>query len=134
MTRIIALFFSLAMCLSLIACGGNASDFYEVESETESIGEVDKSETSNYFGVWESAHMRFTINKGGIGKYEQPGTSGGNYDLTWEVKDEVLVIIINSRVKEYMASFELDEEGNSLLIIQNGLPSYYDGETLFDKQ
>lgn len=127
MKKAISLLLALALCLSLCACGDG-------KAEPTTANEIDKSESSNYVGVWESEHMRFTVNKGGIGRYEQPGTDIGFFDFTWEVKDEVLVIFITGQVSEYKASFELSDDGTSLTILHNGLPGYTEGETAYEKQ
>lgn len=123
MKKFLTLLLATIMCVSLCACGGDETD-----------NGVDRSESSNYVGVWESEHMRFTVNKGGIGRYEQPDTSFGYFDFTWEVKDEVLVIFITGQISEYKASFELSDDGTSLTILHNGLPGSTVGETTYAKQ
>ena len=77
--------------------------------------------------------MRFTINKGGVGRYEQPNSDIGFFDFTYEIQDEVMTITIESSVQNYVASFELNDDGTTLTILHNGLPSYYEEETGFVK-
>ncbi len=119
MKRTLALFLALLMTLSLCACGGEKG--------------IDKSDTSNYIGVWSAEHMRLTVDKGGVGSYAQPGTEYGIFDFTWEVKDDLLVITISSFLGPSTASFELDDEGTSLTIVHNGLPGYTVGVTALEK-
>ncbi|WP_458406783.1 hypothetical protein [Anaerotignum sp.] len=116
MKKITGLLLAIIMCISMCACG---------------------NDSEKYIGVWESAHMRFTIDEGGIGRYEMPNSGMGYFDFTWEVKDEVIVITIDSAVSKYTASFELyenDEVGEYLKILHNGLPSYNPNETEYFKQ
>ena len=131
MKKLLVLVLAAALALSLVACGGGTGDTPSGGGENNVI---DKSTTDAYIGVWESAHMRFTVNKGGIGRYEQPTSTIGYFDFTYEVKDEVLVITIPSSVTDYTASFELNDEGTALTILQNGLPSYYSEESEFIKK
>ena len=126
MKRVFSLLLVLVLCLSLCACGGTK------EATTEP--KLDKNETMNYIGVWESAHMRFTIEKGGVGRYELPGNRSGYYDFTWEVKDEIVIITIKGQVTEYKATFELNDAGTSLTILHNYLPASIVGETEYTKK
>ncbi len=121
MKRTLALCLALLMALSLCACGGEKG--------------IDKSDASNYIGVWSAEHMRLTVSKGGVGAYEQPGTEyQGAFDFTWEVKDDVLVILFDLAIYgQSTASFELDDEGTSLTILHNGLPDYAKGVTALEK-
>ena len=107
------------MTISLMACGGSES----------------KDVTADYVGVWENEYFRLTINKGGIGKYENLlSDSGESYDLNWEVSDDVLVTQIDFMGMEHKASLELSEDMSSLVIIQMGFPAYVEGEETFTKQ
>lgn len=124
MKKIASLIASLALALVLVACGGNISD----TSNT-----VDKNSSDSYIGIWQSDNMRFTIDKGGIGRYEQPNSGVGFYDFTYEIQDEVMTITIQSSVQDYVASFELNDDDTTLTILHNGLPSFYEGETEFVK-
>ena len=130
MKKALCLILALMICFPLYACGTKE----ETEPTTEYV--LDKSDTSNYIGVWESLHMRFTINKGGVGRYELPeNTKGiGYYDFTWEVTDELLIITIKSQAAEYKATFELNDKGTSLTLLHNGLPTSHQGETEYTKK
>lgn len=123
MKKVWAFLLAAALALSLAACGGTGG----------SSSAVDKNSADSYLGVWESDNMRFTINKGGIGRYEQPNSDIGFFDFTYEVEDEVLTMHLTGAVTDYVASFELTDDGTALTILHNGLPGYYEGETEFIK-
>lgn len=116
MKKILALLLVAVMCLSFVACG-----------------KLDKNDTANYIGVWETENMQLTLNKGGVGEYKMK-TSSGSYTIQWEVEDEVLITRISGMGLEYTGSLELNEDASSLTIIQNGFPTYANGETEFLKQ
>lgn len=121
MKKVWCLLLSAVLMLSLAACGGNADT-------------IDKNSSDSYIGVWESDNMRFTISKGGVGRYEQPNDDTmGFFDFTYEIADEVMTISISGAVQDYVASFELNDDGTALTILHNGLPGYYEGETEFFK-
>lgn len=111
MKNLISLLMVMITCISICACG---------------------NDSKKYVGVWESAHMRFTINEGGIGRYERLESDTGYYDFTWEIKDEILIITIDS-IRKSVSSFELNDDGSSLTILQNGLPTSQPGETIYSK-
>jgi outer membrane biogenesis lipoprotein LolB len=127
MKKALSILLALVLCLSLCACGGSTA-----ETPTEKT--MDKNDSANYIGVWETKDRRITINKGGVGRYEQPNSDYGYFDFTWEIKDEVLVITIREIIGDMMATFELDESGTSLTIIQDGLPGYTTEEKVYQKQ
>ena len=131
MKKALSLILALVMCLSLCACGSGNE-----ENDATTNDGLNKNETANYIGVWKSAHMQFTIEKGGVGRYELPGNTNGigYYDFTWEVKDEILVITIKGQVAEYKATFELNDAGTSLTILHNGLPTSHQDETEYAKK
>lgn len=135
MRKSLSFIFLTVLVLSLVACGGDTSNAKNTPNGGEENNVVDKSTTSSYIGTWESAHMRFTVNKGGIGRYDTYGINNvGYYDFTYEVKDEVLVITMNRATGEYIASFELNDDGTALTILQDGLPVRMSGEIEFIKQ
>lgn len=119
---------ALVLCLSLCACGGGGGT-----PETTDAA-MDKNDSSIYIGTWETEHMRLTITKGGVGRYEMLTDDSGHYDLNWEVKDEVLVTQISFFGMEHKAVMEISEDGSSLTIIQLGFPSYVEGEDVFAKK
>ena len=121
MKKFLSVFLAVVMCLSFVACGKGNSDT------------LDKNDNSNYIGVWETEHIRLTINKGGVGEY-QFKTEDGKYNLEWEVSDEVLITRINFMGTEYKSTLELNDDASVLSIIQNGFPKFIDGETEFVKQ
>ena len=127
MKKLWALILAGALVLSLGACGGNRG------STENTASSIDKNDPERYIGVWESANMRFTINKGGVGRYEQPNSDTGFFDFTYEIKDEVLTMELSGAIMDYSASFELSDDGTTLIILHNGLPGYYEGETEFTK-
>lgn len=130
--KALSIILTIALCLSLCACSSGGNE----ENNTSTNDALNKNETANYIGVWESAHMQFTIEKGGVGRYELPGNTVGvgYYDFTWEVKDELIIITIKGQVTEYKATFELNDAGTSLTILHNGLPASHQGETEYTKK
>lgn len=124
MKKAVSLILALMLLLSLCACGGGS---------TGSDGTLDKSDTANYLGTWETEHYRLTISKGGVGRYENLDSTE-SYDLNWEVTDEVLVTQISFFGMEFKAVMELSEDGSSLTALQLGFPVYVEGEETFTKQ
>ena len=155
MKIIIALLMTISISLSLMACGENNVDIDNSQSniqtsittepethnadtitipETEAITVMDKNDTANYIGVWETANFRLTITKGGVGRYENLGNSGEYYDLDWDVKDEVLITKISFVGMEHKAVLELNEDASSLVVLQVGFPVYIKDEDTFSKK
>ena len=136
MKRMIALTLALVMCLSLCACGGGESNTPNTPETTEAPTDavMDKNDSSNYIGTWETEHSRLTITKGGVGRYEMLTQNSGYYDLNWEVKDEVLITQISFMGMEHKAVLEISEDGASLSVLQLGFPSYVEGEDVFTKK
>ena len=134
MKKIWALILAFILILALTACGG-AQDENAVDNNSDEsyINAIDKNSNESYIGVWESKNMRFTIQKGGVGRYEQPNSDMGFFDFTYEVEDEVLTMELTGATMDYSASFELNDDGSALTILHNGLPGYYEGETEFIK-
>lgn len=121
MKKIIALLLVAVMCLSLVACGNSKA--------------LNKNDTSNYIGVWQSEHFRLTVTKGGVGTYENLISGTEKYDLEWEVTDEVIVIRISGYAgMEHKAVLELNEDMTSLVTLQNGFPVFVEGEDTFIKK
>ena len=130
MKKTISLLLALAMCLSLCACGGgqgNPSGTPEV-TETPTNAGLDKNDSSNYIGTWETEHSQLTITKGGVGRYGMLRENAGYYDLNWEVKDEVLITQISFMGMEHKAVLEISEDGASLTVLQFGFPVYVEGD------
>ena len=122
MKKIVSLLLAGVLALSLAACGGG-----------QDRNTIDKNSDESYIGVWQSDHMRFTINKGGVGRYEQASSDMGFFDFTYEVEDEVLTIELTGAILTYYASFELNDSGSALTILHNGLPGFVEEETEFIK-
>lgn len=140
MKKLIALLLALVLCMALCACGGNTEELpNEGVENNESVTEgaendvLDKNDSSNYIGEWETAHYRLVITKGGVGRYEAINTTE-YYDLNWEIKDEVLVTQISFFGMEHKAVLELNEDGTVLNVIQMGFPVYVEGEDAFTKK
>lgn len=127
MKKLWALILAGVLTLSLSSCGGNSGSLENMAAA------IDKNAPESYIGIWESANMRFTISKGGTGRYEQPNSDTGFFDFTYEIRDEVLTMYLSGAVQNYTASFELSDDGTTLTILHNGLPGYYEGETQFTK-
>lgn len=134
MKKMIALLLATVMCLSLVACGESDSDTITTDSKTQENDVLDKNDTDNYIGVWETEHMRLTINKGGVGEHQILTEGKGAYALEWEVIDEVLVTRISFMGMESKGVFELNKDGSQLSMIQNGFHDYVVDETEFIKQ
>lgn len=134
MKKALSILLVLVICLSLCACGGG-KDTPAAETPTEKT--MDKNDTANYVGEWETEHFRLTITKGGVGRYEnlmKPDEAKEIYDLNWEVKDEVLITQISFFGIENKAVLELNEDGTVLNVLQMGFPVYIEGETEFTKK
>ena len=136
MKKAISLLLALVLCLSLCACGGGESNTPNTPETTETPTDaaMDKNDSSNYIGTWETEHSRLTITKGGVGRYEMLTQNSGYYDLNWEVKDEVLITQISFMGMEHKAVLEISEDGASLSVLQLGFPSYVEGEDVFTKK
>ena len=129
MKKAISLLLAFVLCLSLCACGGG-NDAPATEAPTEKT--MDKNDTSNYVGEWANEYFSLTITKGGVGRYSNYDKE--QYDLNWEVKDEVLITQISFFGMEHKAVLELNEDGTVLNIIQMGFPVYYEGMDSFTKK
>ena len=136
MKKAISLLLALVLCLSLCACGGGESNTPNTPETTETPTDaaMDKNDSSNYIGTWETEHSRLTITKGGVGRYEMLTQNSGYYDLNWEVKDEVLITQNSFMGMEHKAVLEISEDGASLSVLQLGFPSYVEGEDIFTKK
>ena len=131
MNRVIALVLALVLCLSLFGCGGsNHAPATEVPTEKS----MDKNDTSNYVGEWANEYFSLTITQGGVGRYSNLMNGTEQYDLDWEVKDEVLITHISFFGMEHKAVLELNEDGTVLSVIQMGFPVYVDGADTFAKK
>ena len=129
MKKALSILLVLVMSLCLCACGGG-NDAPATEAPTEKT--MDKNDTSNYVGEWENEFFRLTITKGGVGRYSNYDKE--QYDLNWEVKDEVLITQISFFGMEHKAVLELNEDGTVLNVIQMGFPAYVEGEDTFTKK
>lgn len=132
MKKAISLLLALVLCLPLCACGGESNTPETAEAHTDAV--MDKNDSSNYIGTWETEHSRLTITKGGVGRYEMLTQNSGYYDLNWEVKDEVLITQISFMGMEHKAVLEISEDGASLSVLQLGFPAYVEGEDVFTKK
>ena len=131
MKKYISVLLVLAVCLFLCACGGEKD---LPAAETSAVKTMDKSDTSNYTGVWENEYFRLTITKGGVGRYENLMNGTEYYDLNWEVSDEVLITQISFFGMEHKAVLELNEDGTVLNILQKGFPVHVEGANTFTKK
>ena len=132
MKKAISLLLALVLCLPLCACGGESNTPETAEAHTDAV--MDKNDSSNYIGTWETEHSRLTITKGGVGRYEMLTQNSGYYDLNWEDKDEVLITQISFMGMEHKAVLEISEDGASLSVLQLGFPAYVEGEDVFTKK
>lgn len=115
----------------LVACGTVEGKISSAETETvraEEINSVDKSVASSYIGDWvydtgKGNVITFHINKGGIGSYEQSTVSDTTWDFSYEIKDEVIVVTRNAVGTTLLSSYELSDDGMSLIYISGNLPN-----------
>ena len=132
MKKALSILLVLVLCLSLCACGGG-NDAPATEAPTEKT--MDKNDTSNYVGEWANEYFSLTITKGGVGRYTNLSNGGKEqYDLNWEVKDEVLITQISFFGMEHKAVLELNEDGTVLNVLQMGFPVYHEGLNTFTKK
>lgn len=141
MKKLVALLLALVTVFALCACGGTAG---------QNGPKLDRNSTDAYLGTWEyeseNGNKRLIINRGGVGKYEGRNefASTENYknfswSFTYEVKDETLIVTIGDyHGGSWVSSFELNEDGSALIIIQHNLPAHdpavVEGETAFTKK
>lgn len=132
MKKALSILLVLVICLSLCACG-SSNDAPATEAPTEKT--MDKNDTSNYVGEWANEYFSLTITKGGVGRYTNLSNGGKEqYDLNWEVKDEVLITQISFFGMEHKAVLELNEDGTVLNVLQMGFPVYHEGLNTFTKK
>ena len=122
MKKILALLLICVCMLGLVACGSNEKN----DSNAENTG-LDKNSTSSYIGVWEYDSgkgnvITFYFEKGGIGKYTQSTKENTTWDFTYEVKDEVVVLSRKAVGSEFVASYELTDDGTILTYITGDIP------------
>ncbi|MEE3492176.1 LptM family lipoprotein [Ruminococcus sp.] len=124
MKKVLALVMALVLVLSLAACGGGNTTSTE---ETTSV----KNDVASYLGKWKGDDaMYLTFNKGGVGRYD---ILNGGFDFTYEVKDEVVKVDINTSEQDFFAVLELNDDCTVLTFIQNALPSSIAGVTKLKK-
>ena len=132
MKKALSILLALVLSLFLCACGGG-NDTPATEAPTEKT--MDKNDTSNYVGEWANEYFSLTITKGGVGRYTNLSNGGKEqYDLNWEVKDEVLITQISFFGMEHKAVLELNEDGTVLNVLQMGFPVYHEGLNTFTKK
>ena len=122
MKKILALLLICVCMLGLVACGSNEKN----DSNAENTG-IDKNSTSSYIGAWEYDSgkgnvITFYFEKGGIGKYTQSTKENTTWDFTYEVKDEVVVLSRKAVGSEFVASYELNDDGTILTYITGDMP------------
>lgn len=118
-TSVLSIALALIMVLSLAACGENNSSENKTENITTEVT-LDKNDVANYIGTWESEHIRYTFNKGGVGTFGTKEMTPG-YSFTYEVKDEVVALKIHNSDITHDAALELNDDGTALILIQNPL-------------
>lgn len=108
----------------------NWGEISSAETETvraEEINSVDRSVAFSYIGDWvydtgKGNVITFHINKGGIGSYEQSTVPDTTWDFSYEIKDEVIVVTRNAVGTTLLSSYELSDDGMSLIYISGNLP------------
>lgn len=114
----------------LVACDIGEGKISSKETETvgsEGINFIDKSVASSYIGDWvydtgKGNVITFHINKGDIGSYEQSTVPDTTWDFSYEIKDEVIVVTRNAAGTTLLSSYELSDDGMSLIYISGNLP------------
>ena len=114
----------------LVACGTTEGKIASGETKTvvaEETNFIDKSIASSYIGDWiydtgKGNVITFHINKGGIGSYEQSTIPDTTWDFSYEIKDEVIVVTRNAVGTTLLSSYELSDDGMSLIYVSGNLP------------
>lgn len=104
------------------------SDTFMTEATMEVI------DNTAYIGIWANEFFSLTINEGGNGRYDNLMNGTESYDLTWDVKDEVLTTHIKFMGMDLNAVLELNADGTVLNVLEMGFPVFIDGETEFTKK
>lgn len=119
MKKIVMVLLICVCMMGLVACGSS-------EKKDDNAG-LDKNSTSAYIGTWEYDSgkgnvITFYFEKGGIGKYTQSTKENTTWDFTYEVKDEVIVLSRKAVGSEFVASYELNDDGTVLTYITGDMP------------
>ena len=143
MKKALSLILALVLCLSLCACGGNAGD--EPQKQTEESKEALSSE--DFIGSWEceytsdvdnsfvslgdSITARIEIYEAGIAKIIATNTTKEkeheNYSATWEIKDDCYIRITFTAAVEVTRAYKIDVSGAVYTLTQIDKPErvYY---------
>ena len=116
---------TLAMLLSLCACGGGGQNAEVPNASTETAITKD-----SYIGTWkrvfvnddnETITQTLEVYKGGTGKftihYGKEGKSDSNYNATWEINDDVLNFTYGS-VASVTIGLELDVSTDPNILVR----------------
>lgn len=119
MKKLVSVLLTCVFMVCLVACGSN--------EKNDSNAGLDKNSTSAYIGTWEYDSgkgnvITFYFEKGGIGKYTQSTKENTTWDFTYEVKDEVIVLSRKAVGSEFVASYELNDDGTVLTYITGDMP------------
>lgn len=128
MKKLISFMLVLAMVFSMVACGKS-------NEEAPIKQDIDKSSSESYIGVWKSkpsGKMIFYFEKGGIGYYEFTTDEGVKYPFTYEIKDDVAVMVVSGNAN-YTVTFELNDEGDMLTHLGGALPKTIPEDKTFNK-
>lgn len=121
MKKIVTVLLMCVCMMGLVACGNS-------DKKDDNAGlDLDKNSTSAYIGTWEYDSgkgnvITFYFEKGGIGKYTQSTKENTTWDFTYEVKDEVVVLSRKAVGSEFVASYELNDDGTVLSYITGDMP------------
>lgn len=121
MKKLVMVLLICACMTGLVACGAKENEAV-VETSV-----LDKNDTSAYIGSWQydtgkGNVITFNFNKGGIGNYTQSTKENTTWDFTYEVKDEVIVLSRKAVGSEFLASYELNDDGTVLTYITGDMP------------
>lgn len=121
MKKLVMILLTCICVISLAACGAKVNEAAVATSA------LDKNDSSAYIGSWQydtgkGNVITFNFNKGGIGNYTQSTKENATWDFSYEVKDEVVVLSRKAVGSEFLASYELNDDGTVLTYISGDMP------------
>jgi hypothetical protein len=141
MPKLIAFVLVAVMVLGLCACSSNQNNDKTTEptptvtepSTTEA--EIDSIDPALFIGVWESEYSHLEIREDGVGMYKaKEDDYNREFDLTWKIIDNQLVITIHYMDMEHVSIFDMNDDFISLTLIQNMLPVQVTPDSDYFKQ
>ena len=153
MNKLLAFVLVVVMVLCLCACGNKNNSQNTEPASTESTAiatehtsaasiteestatEATSMDPALFIGEWESEYSYLEIREGGAGMYKMNEDEyNREFDLTWEVVDNQLVITIHYADMEHVSIFDMNEDCSCLTLIQNMLPVHVTSDEVYSKQ